>query len=508
MAAKQQGRKATPGALASGQPRPFFRPRQLILRDGDQVHGLYLAPWLQKSMAWVLALGLIWASAASLGLWYQSQQADEAAEAFRNAIADLSRQQMRIADISKGLEGQRATLGRLLAEGAERRQRSGEGTQPLPALETEIAGLLGRIGELEGSLDGIRSSLDLAHADRQAIAREREAMAERLRSTERQAAARLHETERLAEARFREAERAAESRFRDAERHAETRFRDAERHAAARLQEAERSAAERQHGLEQRLAEATRAHEETLAGLHRRTTTTVSEVERILAEAGLEPARLLPAPPPPPPGAPPSPERPRRARGGPFVPASLTLSSPPAPAPAPLTPMQQSARDIDQQAAWLKRLAVLLQASPVSVPLAPGYQVESTFGRRADPIRGRAAHHTGIDLSDDHGTPVHATAPGRVTVAGWENGYGRVVEIDHGFGLRTRYAHLSAIAVEVDQQVARFTRVGRMGSSGRSTGTHLHYEVLLGGQHMNPARFMQGRYTPVSTPSPGNGPGR
>ena len=235
MAAKQQGRKGTPGAMASGQPRPFFRPRQLILRDGDQVHGIFLAPWLQKSVAWLLALGLIWASVASLGLWYQSQQADEAAEAFRNAIADLSRQQMRIADISKGLEGQRATLGRLLAEGAERRQQAGDTGAPLPALETEIAGLLGRIGELEGSLDGIRNSLDLAHADRQAIAREREAMADRLRQAERQAADRLRETER----------------------HAAERLRDSERHAADRQRETERLAADRQHALEQQLAAVT-----------------------------------------------------------------------------------------------------------------------------------------------------------------------------------------------------------------------------------------------------------
>ncbi len=476
MAAKQQGRRGTPSAAASGQPRRFFRPRQLILRDGDQVHGVFLAPWLQKSIAWMLALGLIWASVASLGLWYQSQQADEAAEAFRNAIADLSRQQMRIADISRGLEGQRATLGRLLAEGAERRQQAGEGPQPLPALETEIAGLLGRIGELEGSLDGIRSSLDLAHADRQAIAREREAMAERLRQSERHAAERLREAERL---------------------------------AADRLRDAERLAAERQHGLEQQLAAALQAQEDTLAGLQRRTSTTVAEVERILGEAGLEPARLLPAPPPPPPGAPA--ERPRRGRGGPFVPAALVL------APPPQTPLQQSARGVEQQVVWLQRLARLLEATPISVPLASGYQVESGFGRRSDPIRNRAALHTGIDLSDDHGTPVHATAPGKVTVAGWENGYGRVVEIDHGFGLRTRYAHLASIAVEVDQQVGRFTRVGGMGSSGRSTGTHLHYEVLLHGQHLDPARFMQGAYVrhapalPASssaTSNAGNGHGR
>ena len=150
---QRKGRPERPSALlgvpwqpsskagtASAAPRPFFRPRQFILRDGDQVHGVFLAPWLQKSIAGLLAIGLIWASAASLGLWYQTQQADQAAEAFRNAIADLSRQQMRIADISKGLEGQRATLGRMLAEGAERRQQAGEGPQPLPALETEIAG--------------------------------------------------------------------------------------------------------------------------------------------------------------------------------------------------------------------------------------------------------------------------------------------------------------------------------------------------------------------------------
>ena len=459
---RQVRRRRQCGAAALLPPAP-------VLRDGDQVHGVFLAPWLQKSIAGLLAIGLIWASAASLGLWYQTQQADQAAEAFRNAIADLSRQQMRIADISKGLEGQRATLGRMLAEGAERRQQAGEGPQPLPALETEIAGLLGRIGELEGSLDGIRTSLDLAHADRQAIAREREAMTERLRQADRQA------TERL---------------------------RDSERHAADRLREAERLAAERHHALEQQLASVLQAQADTLASLQRRTTATVAEVERILSEAGLDPARMLPPPPPPPPGAPP--ERPRRGRGGPFVPATMTHATP----AGPLTPLQQSTQGIDQQVEWLKRLSRLLEATPVSVPLARGYQVESGFGRRSDPIRGRAAQHTGIDLSDDHGTPIHATASGRVTVAGWEGGYGRLVEVDHGFGLRTRYAHMSSISVEVDQQVSRFTQLGRMGSSGRSTGTHLHYEVLLHGQHLDPARFMQGTFIPASTSSPGNGHGR
>jgi murein DD-endopeptidase MepM/ murein hydrolase activator NlpD len=116
----------------------------------------------------------------------------------------------------------------------------------------------------------------------------------------------------------------------------------------------------------------------------------------------------------------------------------------------------------------------------------------SGYGVRSDPFRGAAAMHAGIDLAGPTGTPIHATADGVVREAGWNNGgYGRLVKIDHGRGIETRYAHLSVIGVTPGQRVTRGQVIGRMGSTGRSTGSHLHYEVRIDGRAVNPIPFMK-----------------
>ena len=116
----------------------------------------------------------------------------------------------------------------------------------------------------------------------------------------------------------------------------------------------------------------------------------------------------------------------------------------------------------------------------------------SGYGVRSDPFRGAAAMHAGIDLAGPSGTPIYATADGVISEAGWNNGgYGRLIKIDHGRGIETRYAHLSTIGVSAGQRVARGQLIGRMGSTGRSTGSHLHYEVRIDGRSVNPIPFMK-----------------
>jgi murein DD-endopeptidase MepM/ murein hydrolase activator NlpD len=116
----------------------------------------------------------------------------------------------------------------------------------------------------------------------------------------------------------------------------------------------------------------------------------------------------------------------------------------------------------------------------------------SGYGVRSDPFRGAAAMHAGIDLAGPSGTPIYATADGTITEAGWNSGgYGRLIKIDHGRGIETRYAHLSSIGVAPGQRVTRGQVIGRMGSTGRSTGSHLHYEVRIDGRAVNPIPFMK-----------------
>ncbi len=116
----------------------------------------------------------------------------------------------------------------------------------------------------------------------------------------------------------------------------------------------------------------------------------------------------------------------------------------------------------------------------------------SGYGVRADPFQGRAAMHAGIDLSGPVGTPIYATADGTVTAAGWNSGgYGNLIKIDHGRGIETRYGHLSSMAIQPGQYITRGQLIGRMGSTGRSTGSHLHYEVRIDGRAVNPIPFMK-----------------
>lgn len=116
----------------------------------------------------------------------------------------------------------------------------------------------------------------------------------------------------------------------------------------------------------------------------------------------------------------------------------------------------------------------------------------SSFGVRSDPFRGAAAMHAGIDLAGPVGTPIYATADGTVSAAGWHNGgYGNLVKVEHGRGIETRYAHLSAITVRPGQRIRRGELIGKMGSTGRSTGSHLHYEVRIDGRAVNPIPFMK-----------------
>lgn len=116
----------------------------------------------------------------------------------------------------------------------------------------------------------------------------------------------------------------------------------------------------------------------------------------------------------------------------------------------------------------------------------------SGYGVRNDPFRGGHAMHAGIDLAGPYGTPIYATADGTVERAGWNNGgYGNLIELDHGRGIETRYGHLSKVLISAGQQVKRGQLIAYMGSTGRSTGSHLHYEVRIDGKPVNPIPFMK-----------------
>jgi len=139
-------------------------------------------------------------------------------------------------------------------------------------------------------------------------------------------------------------------------------------------------------------------------------------------------------------------------------------------------------------------LNAVLDRLPITPPV-DSYSISSRFGKRRDPFTKRKAFHGGVDLAGVRRTRVRATSPGVVTYVGWKGPYGRMVEIDHGLGLRTRYGHLHKILVKRGQKVDFRKKIGLMGTSGRSTGSHVHYEVLFDRKPVDPMKFMKaGKY--------------
>lgn len=207
--------------------------------------------------------------------------------------------------------------------------------------------------------------------------------------------------------------------------------------------------------------------------------------ERVSGLAGLKPEELKQI----------APSAPRGGQGGPFVPARR-------PSLEQLNGMMDSLDEAAEQSNDLftmiesrlfeKRLAALM--IPNSPPLST--YVGSGFGFRSDPFSGRPALHTGLDFPADVGTPINASAGGVVRSANFHPAYGNLLEIDHGNGLTTRYAHASKILVKPGDLVKRGQVVALVGTTGRSTGPHLHFEVMVEGVLQNPAKFLAGKAPP------------
>ncbi|MDO9425965.1 MAG: M23 family metallopeptidase [Methylobacterium sp.] len=215
--------------------------------------------------------------------------------------------------------------------------------------------------------------------------------------------------------------------------------------------------------LERRLDGLAEAQSRAIAGIGANAGRTVQRLRGLVARIGLDPSRF---------------ETREAGLGGPLVPLSDD----------PFGLAVAQAQRAVAEAAGLRRIA---EALPLRRPIAGSAPVSSTFGARLDPFTRGYAMHTGLDLRAETGEPARATAAGRVTVADYNGGYGNMVEIDHGHGLATRYAHLSAYAVIPGQWVAAGAIVGRVGSTGRSTGSHLHYETRIDGEPVDPQRFLR-----------------
>lgn len=207
----------------------------------------------------------------------------------------------------------------------------------------------------------------------------------------------------------------------------------------------------------------------TLTTLEENYDTKARKMRNILADLGLDMAKIAP-------GAP------SRATGGPFIPAKGPLG---------VSTFDRQLYRIKLARTQVERLSRTLTVVPIRKPMMGDLEMTSGFGVRNDPFLRSPAMHTGLDFRAETGDPARATAAGTVTIAGWNAGYGKMVEVDHGNGLATRYAHLSAIDVQVGDTIRIGQVVGKVGTTGRSTGPHLHYETRIDGDPVDPQKFLR-----------------
>ena len=226
---------------------------------------------------------------------------------------------------------------------------------------------------------------------------------------------------------------------------------------------------------QQRLGELKKDYEKTMAAFLENTKNNLETLEKTLLATGLDPNELVG----------------RSIRdipsGGPFIPEAtedkdkFVLKIKPK--------KEKASKKVNNNIKRLEALQNIMPSIPLVSPL-DYYWVSSNFGKRKDPINKRNAMHYGIDLVAQTSTSIMATAPGIITFAGIRARYGKMVEVDHGYGIKTRYGHLHKITKKKGEEVDFQEEIGKLGSSGRVTGPHIHYEILYDYKALNPAKFI------------------
>ncbi|HYB10604.1 MAG TPA: peptidoglycan DD-metalloendopeptidase family protein [Alphaproteobacteria bacterium] len=443
-----------------------FQERQIFLRENGQVRYLTLSRSRQAGFFMLFTALVCW----SLHATYVYFSYDARLAASHRKLAEVQAAYDRIAaELDVANEKVQLAYRDMLDRGPVKQREpmiTGdmriESQLALIALEAHNADLTGNLAELASRLEASQVERDRSIAATAEMARQRGAI-----------------DAELAEIRHKNGE------LDDAVASLNLRLKAAT--AAEERSKSESDAALRQVAdLQQQIATLSSDQQILMARLSQRAEGRSGKVERIIAMIGLDVNRLLA-------------ETRRDASergvgkggvGGPFI--AYNVGKPPSSDSASVRSgdfdRMVSALDIQEQRR--EGLRRVLERLPLTSPV-DNYHITSEFGPRIDPLNGRTAMHEGVDLGADTGAAVFSTAPGKVEFAGWQGLFGKMVEIDHGMGIKTRYAHLKSVNVHVGQRVAARTQIGVIGSTGRSTGTHLHYEVIVDGRHQNPVKFIE-----------------
>ena len=352
------------------------------------------------------------------------------------------------------LKGVHGRISRLLGEVSDYQKKFTNLTSNLEDSHSLMVDLIEKNASLRQSLSKVSKKLDLTQSEREQIASARENLKNKLAAIE-------TEVRNISNQNFSLAGNLSTAES------------DLQRALAGRnkaLYEGTRMS-RRIKNLEGRLGELQKNEEQVIQRLTDSTATYIKTMKKVVSVAGLDLKKLLRGF-----------DLTDTAQGGPFIAAG--------PGDLPGNEMKGSLANLDLHLSRWEALQGVMKRLPLAPPLNAFY-VTSGFGKRRDPINRRWAAHYGLDLGGPFKSSVYSTAPGVVSFAGWKGKYGKLVEIDHGAGLKTRFGHLNKYSVKKGQKIKFHQKIGWLGSTGRSTGAHLHYEVVFRGRAMNPIKFIK-----------------
>ncbi len=387
-----------------------------------------------------------------------------AREGLRERMEQFETELLQMAGKNISLQSQLARMQGLLEDSKAERDQVAAAREQLVAKLTEVETALDRMGaakqELEGSVARLGKELDGSEGARQALTEERSRLTGRVAGLEQEFGAIQVERKTLQE-------HIAGLDASLAKATGQT----------AKLEENRDLLERRVGGLEQQLVDLRDAGVGVIERLSERTRLSLDVIEKTVGMTGLDVENLVAQV-----------DHSHLGQGGPFIPAGGLANF------APGAELGNTVNQLEEQLNRWSALRILLVSLPLTAPLDQ-YRISSGYGARKDPVNGRKAQHRAVDFAAPSGASVYATAPGKIVFAGWRGRYGRTIEVDHGHGIRTRYAHLRKILVKVGDEVDHRQKIGLVGSSGRSTGPHVHYEVRYKNKARNPMKFLKaGKY--------------
>lgn len=465
----------------------IFREREVILRSDSRIRYFTLSSRMQVGvvLVWVMMAG--WLGFASVGVYMQDDllrgkdvAIQRSQDSYRQLLDQVSDYQLSVVAITRDLKETQGQLQRLFDqnEGLRsdltstesrlrytqvERDRINAGRKALndqfSLLGRELRRMTAKNNGLETHISNLRTHLETLEAEKNEIAAEREKLDGRLWRLNNELAESVAQRDQLTDT--------------IAQLRSDLRTVMLERSSGASENDALRS---RISSLEARLADINAEHQRRLQLISDRALNNIRAVEAVLRRTGLDLERIAPMP-----------EGMIMGQGGPFIPYHPELQQ-------DRTETESTESQLELRLSRWEQLRDVYLSVPLIAPMKD-YYFTGGFGRRKDPINKRWAMHAGLDMSGPRKQEIMAAALGKVIRAKREPFYGRIVEIDHGNGITTRYAHMSSIAVKLGQEVGLGEVIGRMGNSGRSTGPHLHYEIRFNDRTLNPRNFLKaGRY--------------